>query len=98
PDREEVDCPDRPRLRPQEPTPGGPASPRRPANPGAAQDRPDRRRAQPDPELAQLTLNPHTAPARILPPQPQHQLPQLGRNRRTTRWPTPIRPTAAAPA
>src|SRR5262249_33834847 len=56
------------------------------------QDRTDRRRADADPELAQLALDPHAAPARILPPQPQHQPPHPRIERRSTHAATPDRP------
>jgi len=82
---------------------------RAPAQPGTPRQvgRPARRRIQPGPlengphragpdpvaEPAQLTVNPAAIPARILPRQPQHQLAQLRRHRRTTvapmRSPTP---------
>jgi hypothetical protein len=56
------------------------------------QERADRRRTDPDAELAQLALDPHAAPARVLARQPQDQLPPLGIERRPARRSAPIRP------
>jgi hypothetical protein len=43
----------------------------------AAEDAPDRRRAQPDAQLAELALDAHTTPAAVLPAEAHDQLHQL---------------------
>ncbi len=59
---------------------------------GTPQNRPDRGRAHPDAELAQLTLDPHTPPARVLPPETNHQCANRRIERRPTRPAAPVTP------
>ena len=80
------------RLRAEKLAPRGATSPRCRAKLMPSEERPDRGRTDPDPELAQLALDPHAAPARILPRQPQHQLPKLRVERRSTCRSAPKRP------
>ena len=84
------------RLRVQELRPGRAGSPRGRTPPMPSEERADRGRAHPDPELAQLALDADAVLARILPRQPQHQLPELGVKRRPARQSAPIRPLSAA--
>src|SRR5215212_3518660 len=65
-------------LSPEELRPARPAAPRRRAQPASPQQRPNRRGAYPDAELAQLPADPDAAPARVLPCHPQHQRDDLG--------------------
>ena len=65
------------RLRPEELGPGGTAPSWRRAEARTPEQAPDRRRSHPDTELAQLTLHAHAAPARVLPGQPDDELPHV---------------------
>ena len=58
----------------------------------ASEDRSDSRRAHPDAKLAELALDPHTAPSRVLTRQAQHKLTERGIERRPTRQAAAIRP------
>jgi hypothetical protein len=71
---------------------GDPA--RRRAEARAAQHRRDRGGRDADPELQQLTLDTHVAPARVLPRQPPDQAARLGRKRRTAGPATATSPTS----
>src|SRR6266508_4487269 len=86
------------RLRAQELGPRRSLPARRRTKTGAPDDRPDRGRAHPDPELAQFALDPYAAPARVLPPQSNYQLPQLMVERRPTRDAAAETSTSCAPA
>src|SRR5512132_3657812 len=84
-----------PELARAETRPTRPLTARRRTKTGAPDDRPDRGRAHPDAKLAQFALDPHAAPARILPRQLQHELATRIVERRPTRTPSPIRPLPA---
>jgi hypothetical protein len=72
------------RLGAQELRPAGADPSRRRPEPRGAQHGRDRRRRDADPQLQQLTLDAHIAPARVLSRQPPNQAARLGRRRRTT--------------
>jgi hypothetical protein len=72
------------RLGAQELRPARADPPRRRTEPRGAQHGRDRGRGDADPELQQLTLDAHIAPARILSRQPLDQTARLRRKRRTT--------------
>ena len=91
-DREEVARHDAVRLGAQELGPRRSATTRRRTETRAPQHRPDRRRAHPNAKLAQLTLDPHTTPPRILPREPQNQVPHRRIKRRPTGRAVPITP------
>jgi hypothetical protein len=59
----------------------------RPSGPEAcsAKDPPDRARSDPDPELAELALDPHAPPPRALPAQAQDQISSVAIQRGSTR-------------
>jgi hypothetical protein len=71
------------RLGAQELGPAGPDPARRRPQARGAQHARDRGRRDADPELQQLALDAHVAPARVLPRQPLDQAARLGRKRRT---------------
>src|SRR5664280_2710629 len=73
--REEVAGDDAIRLRPEELGPRWARAPRCRTEPGGPEQGADRRRSNPDPELAQLALDPHAAPAGVLPGRPQDERP-----------------------
>src|SRR5919201_4857245 len=91
-DREEIARQHAAGLGAQELAPRGPVSARSRTKTRASDNRPDRVSAEPDAELAQLALDPHAAPPRILSRQSQHKLAKP----RIDPWPTtqaaPIRP------
>jgi hypothetical protein len=58
----------------------------------SAQQSADRGGADPDPELAQLALDPHVAPARILPREPHDDRAELGIDGRATDLRAAVRP------
>ena len=58
----------------------------------APQHRPDRRRAHPHAELAQLPLDPHTTPPRILAGEAHNQVPDGGIKRRPADRAVPVTP------
>jgi hypothetical protein len=72
------------RLGAQELRPAGADPARRRPEPRAAQHGRDRGGRDADPQLQELTLDAHIAPARVLPRQPPDQAARLGRKRRTT--------------
>src|SRR5262249_29383366 len=74
-DGEEVAGQDPLRLRTDKLGPGRTGSSWRRPKPTLPKQHADRGRTDPDPELAQLALDPDAAPGRVLPRQPQHQLP-----------------------
>jgi hypothetical protein len=82
------------RLGAQELRPAGADPARRRAEARAAQHRRDRGGRDADPELQQLTLDTHVAPARVLPRQPPDQAARLGRKRRTAGPATATSPTS----
>jgi hypothetical protein len=63
-----------------------------PTETGAPQNRPDRGRAHPDAQLAQLTLDPHTTPPGILPGQAHNQPAHYRIKRRPTQKAVPVTP------
>jgi hypothetical protein len=71
------------RLGAQELRPAGADPARRRPEPRASQHGRDRGGGDADPELEQLTLDAHVAPARVLSRQPPDQAARLGRKRRT---------------
>ncbi len=81
-DAEDVAGDDPIRLGPEELGPGRPGPPRGGTESRRPEQAPDRRRSHSDPELAELALDPHAAPARVLAGQPEDQLPDLGIDRR----------------
>jgi hypothetical protein len=92
-DGEEVARDDPVRLGPEEfgPARSGPSWGR--TRSGSPEQRPDRRRAHADPELAQLASDPDAAPPRILPGQPKDELPNPRIDRRPSRPADPaVRP------
>src|SRR5664280_3167190 len=72
-DGEEVAGHDPARLRPEELAPGWASAPWGGTESRSSEQGPDRRRADADPELAELALDPDAAPARILPGQPDDE-------------------------
>jgi hypothetical protein len=61
--------------------------------PAAEQDRPDRRRGDPDPELQQLPADPLVPPAWVLPAEADDEVPDIGVDRRPSGLTSPpIRP------
>jgi hypothetical protein len=82
-DGEEIAGHDPARLSPQELAPGrsGPSWGR--TEPGGPEQEADRRRSDADPELAKLVLDPHAAPAGVLPGHPEDERTDVGINR----WP-----------
>src|SRR5664280_313591 len=82
-DGEEVAGHDPARLRPEELAPGRSGPPRGRTEASRPEQGPDRRRSHPDAELAELALDPHTAPAGVLPGQPDDERTDLG----IERWP-----------
>jgi hypothetical protein len=72
-DSEEVARDDALRLRPQELAPGRAAASRGRPRSRRSEQGPDRRRTHSQAELAQLALDPHAAPARVLPGKPEDQ-------------------------
>jgi hypothetical protein len=84
--REEIAGDDARRLRAQKLAPTRPAAPRRRLQPRPTEKTADARWRHPEAELAQLAADPPMAPARILPRQPQHQLPNLSRQL----WPSAL--------
>jgi hypothetical protein len=84
-DREEIASHDAVRLGAQELGPRRSATARRRTETRAPHYRPDRRRAHPNTKLAQLTLDPHTTPPRILPGEPQNKVAHRRIKRRPTR-------------
>jgi hypothetical protein len=80
-------------LRSQELRPARSGASRRRAQPVASQQRPDRRGAHPDAELAQLPTDPHATPPGILPRHPQHERDDLG----VDRWPARLVLLAVGP-
>src|SRR5450759_2652542 len=98
-DGEEVARDDAIRLRPEELGPRWAAAPWCRTEPGGPEEGPDRRRSNPDPELAQLALDPHAAPAGVLPGEPQDERTDLRVDGRPSRAPAPmVGPTSAARA
>ena len=79
------------RLRVQERPPGRISTAGRRTDPGVAQDPPNCAGAHPVTEPDQLTLDAAVAPCWVLPSQPDHQLADLGVDRRAT-GPVRIRP------
>src|ERR1035437_4141050 len=71
--REEVARDDALRLGPEELGPRWAAASRCRTESRSSEQGPDRRRSNPDPELAQLALDPHAAPAGVLPGQPEDE-------------------------
>ena len=59
---------------------------------GGGQDRPDGAGREPVAQASHLALDAPTAPGRVVPGQPQHQLAYLGRDRRSTPPPSRVRP------
>ncbi len=89
-DAEEVAGDDATRLGPEEVGPARSGAPRGRTRSRRPEQAADRRRPDPDPELAQLASDPDAAPAGVLPSQPEDELTDLGIDRR------PSRPTGPA--
>jgi hypothetical protein len=83
-DREEVAGDDAGRLRPQELAPAGAGPTRRRLQARPTEQAADAGRRRSEAELCQFPADPAVAPARVLARKPQHQLPNLRRQRRTT--------------
>jgi hypothetical protein len=67
--------------------------------PASAQERADRRRRDPDPELDQLAPNPHAPLSRVLPAHPKDQLPNVSRRvAASRRWRSDGRSTSCGRA
>src|SRR5439155_4313168 len=81
---EEVHGQDPPGLRPEELAPRGtgPSWSRRKTS--SPEDRADRGGPDPDPELAELALDPDAPPPGVLPAEPNDEVPDLGIQRRAT--------------
>src|SRR6266508_2850311 len=93
-DSQEVDGEHALGLRPQEGTPGEPATPAGGANAGLSQNLPDCGRRYLQAEAVDLAGDPLVTPARVLPREPQHQLADLAIDRRAA-VPTLVRPAAS---
>jgi hypothetical protein len=83
-DREEVARYDARRLRSQKLAPARPRASRCRLEPGSGEKTTDARRRDVEAELGQLATDPPVAPARILAREPQHQLLDLRRQRRSS--------------
>src|SRR5207247_6902143 len=86
---EEVSSHDARRLRPQERSPARTAATWCRLQAGTREQPPDTARRNPEAELPKLAGDPPVTPTRVLPCQPQHQLPDLPRQRRppcTASW------------
>jgi len=79
--REEVARERSPALRSEELAPGQSGAPWCGPEAGSAEDPPDRARSDPDPELAELSLDPDASPPRVLPPETDNEIGHL-----TTQW------------
>src|SRR5674476_166473 len=88
-DGEEVTGDDPARQLPEELGPARASAPWGRTEPGGPEQGPDRRRADADPELAELALDPHAAPARVLPVQPADKHTDRGIDRWPSRAPAP---------
>ena len=62
--------------------------------PARRRDPSDRARSDPDPELAELSLDPHAPPSRILPPKTEDEIAHLRTQRRPARASPPVGPLA----
>ncbi len=92
-DAEEVAGDDPLRLGPEEVGPARSGPPRGGTGSGRPEQAADRRRPDPDPELAQLASDPDAAPAGVLPSEPEDELTDLGIDRRPSRATGPaVRP------
>src|SRR5450759_3856414 len=89
-DGEEVTGNDPARLRPEELRPARASAPWGGTEPSGPEQGPDRRRADADPELAQLAFDPHAAPARVLPGQPDDERTDFRVDGRPSRAPAPM--------
>src|SRR5664280_437825 len=89
-DGEEVAGDDPTRLRPEELAPGrsGPSWGRTEAS--GPEQGPDRRRSNPEAELAKLTLDPHAAPAGVLPGEAEDERTDFRIDGRPSRAPAPM--------
>jgi hypothetical protein len=72
-----------PRARRPDTAGPGPSSPGSRAEAGSSQDRADRRGPDPDLQLAELALDPHTSPTWVLPTHSDHGVPEVGVDGRT---------------
>jgi hypothetical protein len=94
-DREEVAGQRSPALRSEELGPGGTGAPWGGPEARSAKDSSDRARSDPDPELAELSLDPHAPPSRILPPKTEDEIADLRTQRRPARASPPVGPLAS---
>lgn len=92
--REEVAGQYSPPLCSQELAPGGARAARRGTQAGAAKDAADGARANPDPELAELALDPHAPPSRVLLAETEDEVGRLGIERPPSRTPKRVGPLA----
>ena len=78
-------------MRSEELAPRGTGTPRGRRDPRPSHDRADRRSADPDPELAELSLDPDASPPGVLPPEANDQILDLWVERRATEPPSPAK-------
>jgi len=91
-DREEVAGQHSPPLRSQELGPGETRPARRGPEASSAQDPPNRARTDPISELAELSLDSHASPSRVLPPEAGDEVDGLGIDRRSPRSSSTVGP------
>jgi len=81
---EEVACPDALCLGTEESRPSRAVAAGSGPDAGSSQDRADRRGPDPDPQLAELALDPHASPHGVLPTHTDHKVSEVGVDARST--------------